>query len=159
MKSIIVFPVVWVIVFGAWYFLSGYLLARDAELYRALHDRGEQVPALVVDRTETLRNRGKSDERIDYALGLRIKVASGQSADVRLGVNKDKYDAQPQDSTIPVVALRDEPARFMLQEDFDRHGADGMRTDASNFRWLGGLFVSTMIASLVVAFRKKPQQA
>ena len=158
-KSIIVFPLVWVVVFGAWYFLSGYLLARDAELYQALRDRGEPVPALVVDRKETRRNPGKSDERMEYALGLRIKVSSGQSSDVKLGVNKDKYDSQPQDSTIPVVAVRDEPARYMLQEDYDRHGPDGMRSDASNFRWLGGLLVSTMIAGLVVAFRKKPQPA
>jgi hypothetical protein len=159
MKKVYLFPLVWSAVFCAWYFISGNLLERDKELFLTLRDRGEHVAAVVVDRTETRRSPGKSDERMEYALRLQINVSSGQSADARLGVDKGRYDAQPLQSTIAVVAAPTEPSRYMLQEDFERHGPDGSRTDAGSFRWLGGAVVSTLLAGLVVAFWGKSQKA
>ncbi len=159
MKKVYLFPLAWSVIFFAWYFIAGHLLARDAELFQALRDHGEQVAAVVVDRTETRRSPGKSDERMEYALALRIKVLSGRSADTRLGVDKSRYDAQPLESTIAVVAAAEEPSRYMLQEDYDRHGTDGTSTNAASFRWIGGALMSTLIAGIIVAFWGKSQKA
>ncbi len=149
----------WILAFVAWYFISGHLLARDKELFLALRDHGEPVAAVVIDRTETRRSPGKSDERMEYKLSLRITVSSGRSADTKYGVEKSRYDVQPLESTIAVVAATNEPSRYMLQEDFDRHGPDGMRKDAADFRWIGGALTSTLLAGLIVAFWGKSQKA
>lgn len=157
MKPIYVFPLVWVAVFCIWQPLAAYMLANDANKYQTLREGGEHIEAVVVDRIETRGTTSHSDD-YDYALRLRIKVASGQTIDTKLKVTKERYDAHPVESTMSVVAKRDDPSQYMLQEDYDRHGPDGMREDAPVIRWLGGFFVATLITVFYAVFRRKPEK-